>query len=107
MAGNQITMAQLAQFLKLPVMFLNGTPGPSLSPFGSARVVDKTGLTGEYDLTLEYQWTGQGAPPDTASVPAPTLFVALQQQLGLKLEQTKQQLDLLVIDSAEKTPTEN
>jgi uncharacterized protein (TIGR03435 family) len=73
--------------------------------------VNKTGLSGDYDIKLRYQWplaTPSGAP-GTAAEPdsAPTLFVALQQQLGLRFEQSKQSLDVLVIDRAEKTPAEN
>jgi bla regulator protein blaR1 len=78
-------------------------------------VVDKTGLTGNYDFKLE--WTpdlGQQqpgakeiggtetAPPDSG----PTIFTALQEQLGLKLESTKGPVEILVIDRVEK-PTEN
>ena len=37
----------------------------------------------------------------------PTIFAALQQQLGLKLEQKKGQVDILTVDKIEKTPTEN
>ena len=116
MSGNQITMIQLAQFLKFPMGFLignNNTIGMS-----NARVVDKTGLDGEYDVTLEYEWPGQvvapapgtpGGPADLtqAAEPAPVLFTALQQQLGLRLEQTKEPFEILIIDYADKTPTEN
>jgi uncharacterized protein (TIGR03435 family) len=73
-------------------------------------VVDQTGLTGKYDFTLTFtpdaaQMVGFGpAPPaaaDTADAP-PDLFTAFQQQLGLKLESTKAQADVLVIDKVEK-----
>ena len=81
-------------------------------------VVDKTGLTGNYDFTL--QWTpdeSQGAMfrgPDTGpqgSAPSadpsgPSLFTALQEQLGLKLESQKGPVETYVIDHAEK-PSEN
>jgi uncharacterized protein (TIGR03435 family) len=115
MAGNQITMATLAQFLKFPMGFLVGNNSIGMS---NARVVDKTGLDGEYDITLEYEWPGQivapapgrgGGPadPPQAAEPAPDLFTALQQQLGLRLERTKEPFDVLVIDHLDKTPTEN
>ncbi len=72
-------------------------------------VVDKTGLTGEYNYTLEFSPEGVGPPaanpagdPDVPSLPA-----AVQDQLGLKLEQKKAPLDLLIIDRADKVPTEN
>jgi uncharacterized protein (TIGR03435 family) len=88
---------------------------------GNARTVDKTGLTGKYDFTLEYAQAGlpglmgrgglKAAPPgaavDTAGDPAPDLFSALEKQLGLKLEKSKTQLDVVVIDHMDKTPTEN
>jgi uncharacterized protein (TIGR03435 family) len=81
-------------------------------------VVDKTGLTGNYDFSL--QWTpdeSQGAMfrgPDTGpqgSAPSadssgPSLFTALQEQLGLKLESQKGPVEIYVIDHAEK-PSEN
>ena len=67
-------------------------------------VVDRTGLTGKYDFTLD--WTpDQGTQaPDT---PGPSIFAALQEQLGLKLEATRGPVEMLVIDHAEKIPTEN
>jgi uncharacterized protein (TIGR03435 family) len=65
-------------------------------------VINKTGLTGKYDFTLKFT-PGQSAGPDSE---APSIFTAVQEQLGLKLEPTKAPLDVLVIDSIEK-PTEN
>ena len=71
-------------------------------------VIDKTGLSGPYDLDL--QWM-----PDTAATPgAPqatpgdgvSLFAAMQEQLGLKLEAKRAPVEVLVIDSAER-PTED
>jgi uncharacterized protein (TIGR03435 family) len=71
-------------------------------------VIDKTGLTGKYDLTLRWTPENGHAPllngePDTS---APSLFTAIQEQLGLKLESTKASVSVLVIDHAE-LPTEN
>jgi uncharacterized protein (TIGR03435 family) len=63
-------------------------------------VIDNTGLTGGYDLTLEW------APNPSADSTEPSLFTALQEQLGLKLESTKAPVELIVIDSIEK-PSEN
>jgi uncharacterized protein (TIGR03435 family) len=78
-------------------------------------VLNKTGLKGDYDFTLK--WTpdqgrgqmpggtpGDVAPPSDAN--GPTIFTALQEQLGLKLESQKGPVDTLVIDHAER-PTEN
>jgi uncharacterized protein (TIGR03435 family) len=81
-------------------------------------VLDKTGLTGKYDFTLE--WTpeenrapmfkgtrdgGQGPdnPPDSSG---PSIFTAIQEQLGLKLEAQKGPAEVLVIDHVER-PSEN
>jgi uncharacterized protein (TIGR03435 family) len=65
-------------------------------------VIDKTGLTGNYDFTLEY--TPDGTPADAAN--GPSIFTALEEQLGLKLEPSKAPTEILVIDHAEK-PNEN
>ncbi len=65
-------------------------------------VVDKTGLTGYYDIELK--WT-----PDedlAAGVSGPTLFTALEEQLGLKLVSNKAPVDVLVVDHVER-PSEN
>jgi uncharacterized protein (TIGR03435 family) len=71
-------------------------------------VADMTGLAGNYDFTLDYEpesarTGGPSAEPDAA----PSLFTALQEQLGLKLEQSKAPIEVLVVDHIEKTPTEN
>jgi uncharacterized protein (TIGR03435 family) len=85
----------------------------TLSRLLRTKVIDKTGLTGKYDITLD--WTPDeriafGLPPDAAKAAAesglPDLFGALQQQLGLKLEAQKGSVEVLVIDHAEK-PSEN
>lgn len=83
------------------------------------NVVDKTGLTGKYDFTLK--WTPDesegamfrgpdGGQPATGSAPpessGPSIFTALQEQLGLKLESEKGPVEIIVIDHVEK-PTEN
>jgi uncharacterized protein (TIGR03435 family) len=61
-------------------------------------VIDKTGLAGKYSYTLTY--TPDDAPPGDAS--GPSIFTALQEQLGLKLESTKGPVEFLVIDHVEK-----
>ena len=58
-----------------------------------------TGLRGRYDFAL--QW----AQRDTDD--GPSLFTAVQEQLGLRLVAQKGPVDILVIDHAEKIPTEN
>ncbi len=71
-------------------------------------VVDKTGLTGNYDYNLEFaQGAGPANPTDLPSDPAPDLFGAVRDQLGMKLESKKGPIEILAIDHIEKTPTEN
>jgi uncharacterized protein (TIGR03435 family) len=70
-------------------------------------VVDRTGLTGEFnfDLTWQPDQPAAGAPgADAAAVDpnAPSIFTAVQEQLGLKLEATTGPVDVLVIDRVEK-----
>ena len=73
-------------------------------------VIDRTGLTGPYDLDL--QWTpdpaAAGGPPQAPAGPGDgaSLFAAIQEQLGLKLEAKRAPVEVLVIDSAER-PTED
>jgi uncharacterized protein (TIGR03435 family) len=77
-------------------------------------VVDLSGLTGRYDFTLTFtpdanQAASLGGPPAPAADnpdAAPSLFSAFQRQLGLKLEQTRAPVDVMVIDQVEK-PSEN
>jgi uncharacterized protein (TIGR03435 family) len=73
-------------------------------------VVDRTGLPGRYDFTLEWmsdetQFGGAG-PKDNPDSTKPDLFAAIQQQLGLRLEATKGMVNVLVIDGVER-PTDN
>jgi uncharacterized protein (TIGR03435 family) len=74
------------------------------------RIVDRTGLTGKYDFSLEYV-LGPGyvlGGALTADPSAhPNLFEALEEQLGLKLERTEAQLQVLVVDHANRIPIEN
>jgi uncharacterized protein (TIGR03435 family) len=94
-AGN-VTMSALANALRIYV---------------GREVVDRTGLTGEFDFDLQFS-----PPPTTGSIDAgipvaplddaASMFTALQEQLGLKLESTRGPVELMVIDRAEK-PDEN
>jgi len=73
-------------------------------------VVDKTGLSGRYDFDLEWmpdetQFSGV-MPPGTTAPSKPDLFAALQQQLGLRLEAARGEIEVLVIDQVER-PSEN
>ncbi len=83
-----------------------------------ATVVDKTGLTGKYDFTLMFMPDSNmgpmmrppGAGPDGGAESqepvGPSLFTAVQEQLGLKLEAEKQPVDVVVIDEVAQ-PTAN
>jgi uncharacterized protein (TIGR03435 family) len=79
-----------------------------LSNHAGRRIIDKTGLTGEYDFTLSYDLQVAGAPAGAADDnPAPILLDAVQQQLGLKLVEGKAPFDIVVVDHAERAPSEN
>jgi len=91
----------------------------------SARpVLDGTGLTGLYDFVLDYvpegglaatlrrpaipeAQPGQEAVPEESTLGAPTLSVAIEQQLGLKFEPRKGPFDVFVVDHVDRVPKEN
>jgi uncharacterized protein (TIGR03435 family) len=73
-------------------------------------VIDKTGLTGNYNILLNFEPVGATPSEDSdgpADSPPPSIFIAIEEQLGLKLESQKVHQDFLIIDHAEKIPTEN
>lgn len=70
-------------------------------------VVDETGLTGRYDFKIRYEVLGRGGEPVAAADRAPSVFTAVEEQLGLKLEPSTQSFPALIIDSIEREPTEN
>jgi uncharacterized protein (TIGR03435 family) len=63
--------------------------GRSLSPYAGRRVFDRTGLTGQYDF--EIQWSEELS-----------VFTAVQEQLGLKLESQRGQVEVVVVDAVER-----
>jgi len=72
-----------------------------LSTLLGRTVVDKTGLSGAYDIELTYAPDPIPGQPD--SEPAgPSLFTAIREQLGLKLEAGKGPVEVIVVDSAAK-----
>ncbi len=79
-------------------------PSPDAGP-----IIDKTGLAGKYDFTLEFTRDRPGASPESRieSPAAPDLFTALQQQLGLQLVRKKIPLDVVVVESVARAPSEN
>lgn len=70
-----------------------------------APIVDETGLKGRYDIVIKIDKyiPDPSTPVDILS----TVLTAIQQELGLKLDQRKMALDLVVVDRAEKVPAEN
>ena len=75
-----------------------------LTHYVGRPVVDKTGLTGSYDYKLEYA-DDPGGPDATVSEGA-SIFTALQEQLGLKLEAAKVPVDTIVVERVDR-PSEN
>jgi uncharacterized protein (TIGR03435 family) len=85
----------------------------ALSNFLGRPVIDRTGYTGAFDLHLEFSFDGiaglsgggfnaPSLPSDAADSSRPTIFGALQQQLGLRLQSEKGPAEILVIDHASK-----
>jgi uncharacterized protein (TIGR03435 family) len=72
-------------------------------------VIDKTGITGAFDFRLEFaidESTPGVRPTPSDNTPAPSIFTAIQEQLGLKLESAKGPGEFLVVDHVER-PSEN
>jgi uncharacterized protein (TIGR03435 family) len=74
----------------------------SLSQLLDRPVIDKTNLQGLFDFRLEFAPVQLSQPSDTR----PSVFAAIQEQLGLRLVSTRGAVDVLVVDSIQK-PTEN
>jgi uncharacterized protein (TIGR03435 family) len=72
-----------------------------LSDFVGRPVIDRTGLSGEFDFDLSY--TPESAARGAIGVPTdgPSIFTALQEQLGLKLDSQRGPVDVFVIDRAQ------
>ncbi|HEY3837258.1 MAG TPA: TIGR03435 family protein [Bryobacteraceae bacterium] len=85
--GKQASMANLSDYLS----------GGALDH----PVVDETGIQGVYDFTLEW------SPEQNVAENGPSLFTALTEQLGLRLEKRKLPVSIVVVDSMNQTPTEN
>ena len=64
-------------------------------------VIDKTGLSGSFDFSLQYAPVN-AQQADTPGAPAPDILTAVEEQLGLKLEATKAPIEVFVIDSVQK-----
>src|SRR5215471_2186503 len=76
----------------------------TLSQYSGRLVIDRTEITGpqNVDLTWAAETVSVNQPNSPAEANAPSLFTAVQEQLGLKLESTKARVEVLVIDHAEK-----
>lgn len=71
----------------------------------SRPVVDRTGLTGSFDLDLRYRAEPSGPPAGTdpsADADAPSIFTALQEQLGLRVVNGRALVDVLIVDALER-----
>jgi uncharacterized protein (TIGR03435 family) len=80
----------------------------TLSLYSNRPVVDKSGLTGKYDYNLEFAPDlGFRNQQGGASDPAPDVIAAVRDQLGLKMDPKIGPIEMLVIDHAERIPTEN
>ena len=91
-AGQQVSAEDLAEVLEV----LMGEP-----------VIDKTGINGLFDVKLEWtpderQLPGRDLNTPPANPDGPSIFVAMQEQLGLKLERQKAAVDVVVVDAASK-----
>ena len=65
-------------------------------------VIDRTGLAGSYDLDLKWLPDQVAGAPATPLTDGTSLFAAVEEQLGLKLEPQRAHVEVLVIDSAER-----
>jgi uncharacterized protein (TIGR03435 family) len=94
-AGTSLSMAQFADRLSRQA-FQVGRP-----------VVDFTGLAGAFDLTLDFQPESEHQEGGSTDSDRASIFSALPEQLGLRLEPRRVSLDLIVVDAALKVPVEN
>jgi uncharacterized protein (TIGR03435 family) len=92
LTASKASMQELAETLS--DVRLNGRP------MLDRPVLDRTGLQGVYDFALE--WTPDLAPVEGAAQGGPSIFTAVQEQLGLKLETQKAPVKIFVIDHVEK-----
>jgi uncharacterized protein (TIGR03435 family) len=92
MSSRAVTMEALASMLAYAV---------------ERPIVNETGLAGEFDVDLTYSELGAAASPTAPPVTAaPSLFTALEEQLGVKLESGRGPVNVVVIDRVER-PAEN
>ena len=80
---------------------------PVLEWRAGRAVLDETGLTGRYDFTIRFQGMSRAPDAGAAFDAAPSVFTAVEEQLGLKLEPGTSSFPALIIDAIEREPTEN
>lgn len=100
-SGHMLLAGQRAALSKLTPWLQNSLDHP---------VIDETGLTGEYDFKLDFEWVTPNAPPTPNGQPpdpAPSVFAVVEHDLGLKLESQKLPFDIMVIDRIDKEATAN
>jgi uncharacterized protein (TIGR03435 family) len=90
--GGNATMAQIAD---------------ALARVAGRPVMDRTGMDGRFFYNLNYSPLSAEATSSAADSGPPDFFVAVQQQLGLKLEPRKESIEILIVDHAERVPTQN
>jgi uncharacterized protein (TIGR03435 family) len=118
----QVQQKPIADLVKVMGRMINQSLGENPNDFASpkARVLDRTGLTATYDFTLRFSCelcqfavtngALAGPPPPPADSPGgqPSIFAAIQKQLGLKLNKVKDvPLDMIVVERVDKSPTAN
>jgi uncharacterized protein (TIGR03435 family) len=91
MEGGSAAMSELARVLAIPLR---------------RPVIDRTALSGVYDIRLQFADEAADATPLPTDTPNSGIFTAIQEQLGLKLESAKGPVDVLVIDRIDR-PTAN
>ena len=87
-------------------MTMTGLAGDLTSTVGRL-VLNKTGLEGRYFCAVTFSPLTTQANDNATGSGALDIFAAIQLQLGLKMESAKEPVDILVVDHAERVPTEN
>ncbi len=90
--GHSSTLQSLANALRRPT---------------GRTVIDKSGISGNFDFTLTWTPDTNVQSPDAAADAGPSIFTAVREQLGLRLEPEKSQVDVLVVDRANRVPVAN
>ena len=90
--GTKITINRLTRFL---------------SRLLDLPVIDKTGTQGVFDIDLHFAWEELSAEAPKQPSNGPSIFTALQEQLGLKLQSEKLPVEVVVVDHIERVPTGN